>query len=167
MPLLSVVLLALALQEHADPVCAADARWAVTGPQSISRGAPARALSVFTAMGQPACEPADLRLTVAYFDASEELICSGIVEAAAAQRARTQMTTFELKIGNLLEFVRWRNGPASMSTRPKSLDCRNADGTALVQPAELDRAASLRVYATVNSRYGALASAELRLVIQP
>jgi len=167
MTLLPAVLLAFALQDHADPLCTADIRWAVTGPQSISRGGMARALSFFSAVGQSACEPSELQLTVAYFDAAEELICSGVIDEPATQRSRTQMTTLELKVANMIEFVRWRNGPAATSSRPKQLECRNADGTALVQPADLERASWIRLYATVRTRFSGLATAELRLAIQP
>jgi hypothetical protein len=167
MVLLPLMMLVSTLQDQKpDPICTADVRWAIAEPLSQGQPGLMKPTSLFSAVGQPSCLPASIRLTVAYFDAREELVCSGVVTNVAEQRSLTQMTTLELRVTNLAEFVRWRNGPAATTAQSKALDCLNADGTAVAQPAELDRAVSLHVYATVTSRYGGLATAELRLALR-
>jgi hypothetical protein len=154
------------LQDRADPVCNADIRWAVTGQQVVSRSGPPRTFSAFSAVGQTACFPAAIRVTVEYADANDELVCSGVVSDLAEQEALTQMTAFEIRVGNQDDFIRVRNG-RNRTLRFKALVCSNTDGTAVVQPADLERATVMRLYATVLGHYGGLATAELRLALQP
>jgi hypothetical protein len=166
-PLMSLSLLAGVQDVRSDPACSADIRWAVTAPLALARApAVSRGLTLFTAVAQ-GCEPAEIRLTVAYFDASDELVCSGAVLGVARQDAATQTTVLELRATNLAEWVRWRNGPRAIALRPKALQCMNADATGAVQATELERASSMRLYATILTRDRGLATAELWLVIQP
>ena len=166
MPLLA--LLAVGQEVKVDPVCTADARWAAASPVTVSRSAPLRSFTLFTTVSQPsACAAAEILLTAAYFDVSDRLICSGLVKDIAHQNTATQVTALEVRATNTLEFVRWRNGPEATSSHFKRLDCTNGDGTALVQPTELESAVTLRLYATVLARFGGVSTAELQVVLQP
>jgi hypothetical protein len=167
---LALVMVAATLQERPpDPVCHADVRWAADGAQAVSRATSgARSFSLFTVVGRPRVDDCagEIRLTVAYFDGANDLLCAGTIGAVATHRDGAQITHLELRPMNLTEFVRWRNG-ARLPLRAMPLACTNADSTAELQQGELDRAAYLRVYATLLTRYGGLATAELRLQIQP
>jgi hypothetical protein len=159
--------LAVMQDVKADPVCHAEVRWA-TAPAVVSRAMPLRGLTLFSAVSQPpVCAPAEIRLTVAYFDAADQLVCSGEMTDVAPQTAATQVTALEVRPMNLLEFLRWRNGPAATASRVRTLRCTNGDGTALVQPAELESAVTVRMYASVLAKYGGIATAELQFTIQP
>ncbi len=151
-----------------DPVCRTDVRWTTSTPQAaeISRSAPSQTLTVFSAIGQTACQPADLHLTAAYFDGNDDLICSGTL-AIAEQQTLLQTTAIELHVMNLTQFARWRNGPQKTTSHFAPLVCTNADNTAAAQPVDLERAVSMRLYATVIARYGGLATADLRVLLRP
>ena len=164
---LPLLMLVSTLQDaHADPVCRADVRWAVTEPQVVSRSGPARIVSLFSAVGQNACFPASISLTAEFADFNDELICSGIIPGVADQEGSPQLTALEVRAGALPDFVRLRNG-RNRTQLAKSLVCMNAEGTAMVQPADLERATVLRLFATITTRYGGLVTSELRLAIQP
>ena len=166
MPLLA--LLALGQDVKVDPVCTADARWAAITPAIVSRSAPLRSFTLFTTVSQPSvCGAAEILLTAAYFDPSDRLVCSGVIRGSALQTTATQVTALEVRATNPLEFVRWRNGPDATSSHFKRLDCTNGDGTALVQPTDLESAVTMRLYATVLARFGGISTAELQIVLQP
>lgn len=165
--LLELVLVASALQDRApDPVCLADVRWAVETVQTVSRAIPTRSFALFSAVGNPSVCGGQLTISAAYFDAADELICAGHVSQVAVQRDVPQITHLEFRPTNLTEFVRWRNG-ARAPLRALPLTCTNAEGTTETQLGELDRAASLRVYATLFTRFGGMATAELRMLLRP
>ncbi len=167
LPLLMVA--ALLQNERPDPVCSAEIRWAVDGPQTMSRAVPQRTFGLFSAVGRAGsgtCLPAEIQLTVTYFDTNDEVVCSGVIASIATVQDHAQMTLLELKPTNLFELVRWRNHPRE-PVRPVRLPCVNPDGTALIQPGEIDRAASVRVDASILPRYGGVATSELRLAILP
>ncbi|MEO8481125.1 MAG: hypothetical protein ABI634_02875 [Acidobacteriota bacterium] len=77
------------------------------------------------------------------------------------------MTTLDLRIASLVDFVRWRNGPRGPAERVRPFVCRNAENTADAQSPNLERAASVRFHLTLIGRYGAMAADELRLLLQP
>lgn len=159
------------MQDRApDPVCSADVRWMVHDrSQTAPLHAPPPSLifrfSLFSAVGRPACLPAPLQLTAAYFDAANELVCSGIVAPTALQREHTQITNLEINPTNLFEFVRWRNGPAAASERPQRLQCFTPDGVGEIQHGQFVRATTVRLYATVVTQTGGIATDELRMVV--
>ena len=103
---------------------------------------------------------------MAYFDANHDLMCAGTVRNVATLREHSEIIHLEFRLANLIELVRWRNGSRTL-LRPLPLVCTNEEGTAALQMGELDRAAHLRVYATVMPPYGGLATDELRLTLQP
>jgi hypothetical protein len=168
--LMPMLVLAVALQGPTDPTCSAEVLW-TTGDQPLtaSRSAPWRTLTLFSAVSQPTsrCLPADIRLTASYFDANDDLLCSGIVESAARQTALTQTTTFELRLTNPFEFVRWRSGPRNIALRWLPFECSRPDGTGDVTQGELDRASSVRLYATALPLNGGLATAMVRVTLTP
>jgi hypothetical protein len=168
MALVPVLSLAGGVQEpRSDPACSPDIRWAMTAPLPLARApATSRTLTLFSAIAQ-GCETGEIRLTAAYFDSNDELVCSGVVASVARQGTPTQTTVIDLRALSLAEWVRWRNGPSAVALRPKALECVNAEGTGPIQPTELDRAASMRLYATILTRDRGLATAELRFLIQP
>jgi hypothetical protein len=154
-------------QDHADPVCTADARWAVSGPQTVSRAAPVRTLTLFSAIPQPSCLPGRLDLTAAFFDANDELICSGTITGLVTyQQGPAAVTALEFRPLSVIDFVRWRNQPRETAARQR-LDCTTADGTGTIQPSELERAASLWLYATITTSYRGMATADVRLTFKP
>ena len=104
---------------------------------------------------------------MAYFDAEEELVCGGVVPRVAVQAEATLLTTLEFHLTNLAEWVRWRSGPHDVSLQTRPLACINADATGQVSQVALDRATSLRLYATILTPNRGVATAELRLAIQP
>jgi hypothetical protein len=169
--LIPVLMLVTAMQQQevrVDPTCAAEIRWAVSGAQSSGRGAnDFRVFTLFGAVAQPSCEPAEIRLTAAFFDVSNELICGGVISTAAVQSSPTQMTTLEFRFTNLDDWVRWRSGPHDATIQKRTLSCLNADGTGPVAQAALDRAASVRVYATILPPFRGMATAELLVSILP
>ncbi len=167
MPMLA---LALALQGPTDPTCSAEVLWTVgEKPLTASRSAPWRTLTLFSSVSLPAarCLPAEVRLTASYFDANDDLLCSGTVEDAARQGVSTQTTTFEVRLTNPFEFVRWRSGPRATALRWLPFDCSRPDGTGDVTQGELDRATSVRLYATVLPPNGGAATGMLQIILTP
>jgi hypothetical protein len=149
-----------------DPQCTAEIRWANSTQLGTQRNVP-RPVSLFTAVshGRGGCLPAEIRLTATYFDANDDVVCSGTIEDVGRQHDNAQIMNLEVRPGNLFEFARWRNGPRDIALRWKRLHCFSADGQSEVQPAELDRAMTLRLNATVLPAYNGVASAELRMII--
>jgi hypothetical protein len=169
LPLLLLLSTAPMQDRAPDPTCSADIRWIVGDPAQVAAlpAAPLMfGLSLFSAAGRPACHPAELRMTAAYFDAANELVCSGVVARAALLREPTQITNLEISPTNLFEFVRWRNGPAAASERPQRLQCFTPDGVGEIQQGAFERAISLRLYATIVARTGGIATDELRLALR-
>lgn len=153
---------------RADPVCSAEVRWAVSGPQATGRAqTDTRTFTLFSAVAQPSCLPAEIRLTVGYFDAASELVCGGTVTNIALQQDATQLTTLQFQLTNLSEWVRWRSGPHDVSLQTRSLSCLNFDGTGPVAQAALDRAVSMRLYVTILSGFRGMATDELQIAIAP
>jgi hypothetical protein len=112
------------------------------------------------------CESSIL-LTVVYMDASDDVVCSGRVELGIPQSEAVQYTHLEIRPGNAYEFLRWRNDPKPTNQQWSRLICMSPDGRTEIQPGELERARSLRIHATIAPRYSGLATAELRMILQP
>jgi hypothetical protein len=166
--LMPLLMLAAALQKDPDPVCTADARWASLPQQAVNRTDPKLTVTLFTAVSRPGqCFPAEIRLTVTYFNANDQIICSGVVEGAAFQGNNTQITNLEIRPLSLLEFVRWTNGSREQALRFKRLSCKLPDGLSEAQSAEMDQAVSLRIYATVIAPWAGLATSEMSLRLLP
>src|SRR3989442_1211796 len=98
----------------------------------------------FVERSEPAgtCLPAEIRLMAAFYDAEQNLICSGIIESIAVQNTNSQSTNIELRPLNMVEFVRQR---LATNPPPKRLFCMNPEGNVEVAPTEIARATSLRL----------------------
>lgn len=120
--------------------------------------------NLFSSVSQPgSCLPAEIRITASFFDAEENLICSGVVEGVVTQTSNVQSSNLEFRPFNSLEFVRWRNGPRPTAVRPKRLFCMNVDGLAEAPVGDLERATSMRIHATVLPKAGGVSTAEYRV----
>lgn len=121
-------------------------------------------VNLFSSVSQPSssCLPAEIRLTASFYDAHENLICSGVIENVVTQTVNVQSSNLEIRPFNSLEFVRWRNGPRPTAVRPKRLFCMNLDGLAEIPVGDLERAAALRLHATVLAKSGGVSTAEYR-----
>ncbi len=150
------------------PPCTADIRWTHDTQLNVSR-AGARTLTLYTAVSHrnSVCLPARIELSASFFDAADDLVCSGTIALAIDQAANVQYTVLELRPGNVYEFARWRNGPRLNAAQWARLTCLTPDGQTEIQPADTERARSVRVHATVLPRQNGLATAELRMLLQP
>lgn len=157
-------------QEPPKPVCSAELRWVVdSGPRKIPASTTAVvALNLFSVVSEPAaaCLPAEVRVTASYLDAKNNLICSGVIENAAAQTALTQSINLEVRPGNLREFGRWRNEPPQINSGSKRLSCVNADGLAEASSEELARVTSVRVHVTALPQNSGMSTAEVQIDFQ-
>ena len=158
-----VALLVLAaLQQDPDPVCRAEAQWLNT-PQPATAVASTTRLNLFSAVARPGvCGPASVRLTFTMFDRGERAIRTGALDDVVQQTAPTQVSVLEMQPMNLVQFVRWVNRPQRL-IKFERLTCLSVDYAIEVQPTELEAAVWLRVHATVQARFGALATTELNL----
>jgi len=164
---LPVLLLLAALQGSDRITCNTQVQWIVKADQPIemSRSATTQ-LAFFSSLGA-GCGSADIRLTAVYVDSSENVVCSGTISGAISQGDGTQVTMIEVRPSSLFEFLRWRSGPRTISLTWRKLVCSRPDGQGDVQPAELERGTSLRLYATVLPAGGGVATEMLRLLLQP
>lgn len=153
----------------APPPCSPVISWLNDTQLTVLR-ASAKSLSLFSAVESRryagSCE-SSIQFTVVYLDAGDDVVCSGRVELGIPQQEAVQYTHLEVRPGNAYEFLRWRNDPKPSNQQWSRLVCMNADGRAEVQPGELERAKSLRIHATITPRYNGLATAELRMLLQP
>jgi hypothetical protein len=153
----------------APPPCSPAISWLNDTQLTVARTS-ARALSLFSAVEgrrySGSCESSIL-LTVVYMDASDDVVCSGRVELRVPQDEVVQYTHLEIRPGSAYEFLRWRNDPKPTNQQWSRLICMSPDGRAEIQPGELERARSLRIHATIAPRYSGLATAELRMILQP
>jgi hypothetical protein len=165
---LPLLLLVAALQGSDRPACGAEVQWIVKPeqPLGISRSAPLTPLTLFSAVGY-GCGSADIRLTAVYVDGAENVVCSGAIAGVIGQSAGTQVTVIELRPTSLFEFLRWRSGPRATALTWRPLICSRPDGQGDVQPGELERATTLRLYATVLPSAGGVATEMLRLTLVP
>jgi hypothetical protein len=152
----------------APPPCAPAISWLNATQLTIAR-ASTRALSLFSAAegGRHSHCASSIQFTVVYMDASDDVVCSGRVELGIPQDEVVQYTHLEIRPGNAYEFLRWRNDPKPTNQQWSRLICMSPDGRTEVQPGELERATSLRIHATITPRYSGLATAELRMILQP
>jgi hypothetical protein len=166
----SVGNLLLVDQDRPDPPpCSPTISWLNETQLTVLR-ASSRPLSLFSAVDGERysyCASSSIQFTVVYLDAGDDVVCSGRVELGIPQQDAVQYTHLEIRPGNSYEFLRWRNDPKPSNQQWSRLVCMNADGRAEVQPGELERAKSLRIHATITPRYSGLATAELRMILQP
>jgi hypothetical protein len=119
-------------------------------------------LNLFSTVSQPAsCLPAEIRLMATFYDAEQNFICSGIIEAVAIQNVNVQSTNIELRPLNMVEFVRLR---VPTNPPPKRLFCMNAEGNVEVAQTDIVRAYSVRVRATILPKNGGVATSEVRFI---
>ena len=165
---LPLLLLVAALQGSDRPTCAPEVQWILRPeqPLGISRSAPMTPLALFSAVGH-GCGSAEIRMTAVYVDGAENIVCSGALTGAIRQDEATQVTMVEVRPTSLFEFLRWRSGPRAIALTWRPLVCSRPDGLGDVQPAELERATTLRLYATVLPSGGGVATEMLRLTLVP
>lgn len=163
---LPLLLLVATLQGSDRPGCRAEVQWIVKPeqPLGISRSAPLTPLALFSSVG---CGRGDIRITAVYVDAAENIVCSGAIGGMIRQDQETQVTVLEVRPASLFEFLRWRSGPRAIALTWRPLVCARPDGLGDVQPGELDRATTLRLYATVFPGEGGVATEMLRLALVP
>jgi hypothetical protein len=125
--------------------------------------------NLFSVVSRPAegCLPAEVRITVSYLDAADNLICSGTVENIARQTAYTQSLNLEIRPWDLEHFVRWRNEPPQINSGFKIMSCVNPEGTAGTTNEELSRVMTARVRATVLPLGGGMSTTEILLNLRP
>ena len=150
--------------------CSAQIRW-VGGAErrSVAAGdSVAVQLNFFTTISRPGsnCLPAEVRLTVSYLDANDNLVCTGVIPDIATQDSETQSINLEIRPWNLGDFAWWRNEPPQTNSGPRDLFCFNPDGQAQATPAQLQRVASVKLWTTVLPPGGGLSTAELQLDLQ-
>ncbi len=121
-------------------------------------------LNLFSTVSLPSgtCLPAEIRLSASFYDADQNLVCSGIIENFSQQNASVQNTNLELRPGNIVEFVRLR---LPQRPAPKRLVCMNPEGNIEVPPIEIIKAVSLRLRATILPKGGGVATSEARMIL--
>jgi len=150
--------LACARQGAAQNVC--EAAIEVTNAKPFT-GADKITVNLFSAVSKPAgCLPAEIRLMAAFYDADQNIVCSGVIESLAIQNSHVQSTNFEIRPLNFVEFARLKT---STNIAPKRLFCINPDTDVEIAPPDMTRASSLRLRVTILPRSGGLATAEIRV----
>jgi hypothetical protein len=147
-------------QDKTAPVCSAEIQ--CTNCKPIVNAGDVLYLNFFSTVSQPsACLPADIRVSASFYDAEENLICSGIIgDNITTQGFNIQNINVELRPNSVLEFVRLRT---PLIPPAKRLLCMNLDGNAEVSQGEIAKANSLRLRLTVLPKNGGLATAECRI----
>lgn len=147
------------VQNELRPMCSSESRLQagdlrITGPDT-----PIRA-NLFGMVSNPSesCLPADIRLSVTYFDATGNFVCSG--NARIVQSSNIQNTLFEIRPYELEVFLKWWEGA---TLRQQALTCFDYQGNEMRSPADL--AASMKVYATIFPKRGGLSTAEIQVAL--
>ena len=152
--------LPLSAQDKADPVCAAEIQCTNCKPTANLNDV--LYLNFFSTVSQPGnCLAAGIRVSAAFYDAENNLICSGVIgENFTTQRENILSFNVEVQPLNVVEFIRLR---APLTPPAKRLFCMNIDGNAEVSPSEIAKASSFRLRVTVLPRFGGVATAECRM----
>jgi len=159
-------------QKQAAParVCSAEARAVGSTDQKRVPMTPTAVVpfNLFSVVTKPeeACLEAEIRVTASYLDATDTLVCSGVVENVATQTTLTESINLAIRPWNLREFVRWTNEPPQSNSGAKRLICINAEGLSEARSEELARVTSIRVRATVLPRGGGMSTIEMQIVPQ-
>jgi len=148
------------------PVCVAAAQWLNDTQMQVSRSA-TQSLTLFTAVGRSGFCSAYTTLGAAFFDGSGAVVCSGVVDLRLEGERPVAYFHIEVRPGNVYELVRWSNGPRSTSQQWSRLSCLTPNGQTEAQPADLERAQSLRLHAVVLPSNSGLATAEMRMNLLP
>ncbi|ODS53653.1 MAG: hypothetical protein ABS36_13595 [Acidobacteria bacterium SCN 69-37] len=163
--LTGVVPVAAPQESPAPPPCVADARWLQDSPTTIGPTGE-QPLTLFTAVGRGGADcSAWIVFSAVYLDAGGGLVCSGTLDLRVPQAGPVRYTALAVRPGNPYEFVRWLNGPNSASQPWMRFACLTLDGQTEAQPADIERARTIRLHATVLPAHGGLAVAEMRLPI--
>ena len=168
-PIANAASLAVRQDAPDPPACAAAVSWLNDTQLTVNR-ASVRPLSLFSTVNASRyshCGPSTIQFTVVYMDAADDVVCSGRVELQVPQDNLVQYTHLEIRPGSAYEFLRWRNDPKPTNQQWSRLVCMSADGRTEAQPGELERARSLRLHATLRPHHSGLATAELRMILQP
>jgi hypothetical protein len=156
---LFIVLLDLLLPALLPAQTACSAEIQFTNPKPTLAGGRVE-LNLFSTVSRPSgCMPAEIRLMAAFYDADQNLICSGVIENIAQQNAHLQSTNIELRPLNIVEFARLRTSPAVAAKR---LFCMVPEGDVEAAPNQVMAAAALRLRATILPRNGGVATSEVR-----
>lgn len=144
--------------QSSQPVCSAEIQFTNARPFT---GTDKLSLNIFSTVSKPgSCLPAEIRLTAAYYDAEENVVCSGVMESAITQNSNVQSTNIEIRPLNSIEFFRLKT---STNIPPRRLICINPDTDVEISPPDMTRAGSLRIRATILPRNGGLATTEVRV----
>ena len=147
------------LQNELRPMCSSESRLQTGDLRITSADAPVRA-NLFGMVSTPSdsCLPADIRISVTYFDSTGAFVCGGT--ATISQNSHVQNTLFEFRPYELEVFLKWWDGP---TLKQQMLLCRDYQGNEMRSPA--DSSASLRIYATIFPKRGGLSTAEVQLTL--
>ena len=147
------------VQSELRPMCSAESRLQAGDLRITALDMPVR-VNLLGMVSSPSetCLPAEIRITATYLDAAGGFICSGTT--AIAQVTSVQNTFFEFRPYELEVFIRWWDGP---TLRQLPLICRDYQSNELRNPE--DRAAALRVWATIAPKRGGLSTAEFQLTL--
>lgn len=148
------------------PACAADVQWLNDTQMNVSRTA-AQPLTLFASVGRGSDCSAFVAFSAAFFDGAGALVCSGTVDARMPHGAPISYVNLEVRPGNIYEFMRWVNGPRATAQQWSRIACMSPDGQTEVQPAEFERAQSLRLHAVVLPSNSGLATADIRMILRP
>lgn len=168
LPLLLSAFLAVSVQDTPDPpACAAEAQWLNDTQMTVSRTA-SQPLTLFASVGRDGGNCATFVVfSAAFFDEAGALVCSGTVDVRATHNPPVSYVNLEVRPGNNFEFMRWVNGPRATAPQWSRLACMAPDGQTEVQPAEFERARSLRLHAVVLPLNSGLATADIRMILRP
>ena len=145
----------------APPPCSPAISWLNDTQLTVNRAA-TRSLSLFSVFDAgrgSRCGSAGIELTAVFMDGSDDVVCSGRVELGVPQDEATQYT--HLESGRAMR----TNSCAGGTTRNRRINsglasvCMNPDGRAEAQPAELERARSLRLHAILRTAYSGVSAA--------
>src|ERR671930_303732 len=82
----------------AQATCSAEIEF--TNPKTTFSSGDKINLNIFSTVAL-GCTPAEIRLMAAFYDAEQNLVCSGIIESVAVQSTNTQSTNIELRPHNM------------------------------------------------------------------
>jgi len=147
------------VQSELRPTCSSESRLQAGDLRISSADTPVKA-TLFGMVSTPsdACLPADIRISVTYFDSTGAFVCGG--NTTVAQNSHIQNTSFEFRPYELEVFLKWWDGP---TLRQQMLICRDYQGNEMRSPA--DSAASLRIHATIFPKRGGLSTAEIQVTL--
>lgn len=145
------------------PFCSAELAF-VSGGESATVPADGTVpLFLRSAISRPSddCLSAEVNVSASYLDASDNVVCTGVIGNVAVQSSNIQYINLLMRPWNMEEFVRWRNAPVNVSPVFKRLACMDLEGLTEVNGTEaVGRVRTVRVRVTVLPLEGGIASVE-------